>query len=167
MNRIINLTEENIVSALLEGAGLSSFIFHTHFQLVFSCDTNKKFGEKKIPWEVTLTVLGDWWFGNKEKWDAMVRKMTDGFHFVEPDEPVLAFKLAALRWMDGSTISSVKLTREKMEILFECGESVTILNRNDSQGDYPWEMSACGNKDADHCWSVICDEGEIYYSIPI
>ncbi|MCH5344319.1 MAG: hypothetical protein J1E64_09780 [Acetatifactor sp.] len=59
MNHKVNLEEENIVNVLLEGAGFSSFVFHTHFQLVFNCDINKKFHEKNLPREVTITILGD------------------------------------------------------------------------------------------------------------
>lgn len=161
------MNEENIVNALLEGAGLSTFIFHTHFCLEFDCNTNKMFCGKRLPLRVTLTILGDWWFGNKEEWDETVRKMTKGFQFVEPDEPVLAFKLAALRWMEGATVKSVTLTSEKIVILFHCGEYITILNKNGSQGECPWEIFESGYEYTNICWSVVCDEGEIYYNIPV
>lgn len=72
---------ENILRVLLEGASLGSFLFHTHFQLNFDCEAGKKLGEKEIPKEVCLSILSNWWFGDKEEWD----------------KSVLEFKLAALR----------------------------------------------------------------------
>ena len=92
MNLIENLDEKNIVHALLEGAFLASFIFHTHFQLIFDCQRDKEFKDKKLPREITLSILSDWWFGDKEEWDRTVKRMTEGRDYVEPEEPVLAFK---------------------------------------------------------------------------
>ncbi|MDE7422207.1 MAG: hypothetical protein K2N51_00685 [Lachnospiraceae bacterium] len=149
---------KNIVSILLEGASLGSFVFHTHFQLNFYCQVGKKIGEKEIPREVRLSILSDWWFGDKEEWDKTVKKMTKEFAFIEPEEPVLAFKLAALRWSEGSVIRSTKLSSEKLEIIFECGESITILN-NDEE-DCAWELHELNKENFDNCWSVLCGRGE-------
>lgn len=165
MNLIANIDEENIVNALLEGAGLSSFTFHTNFVLKFCCKINKKFSEKQLPMEVNLSIMSDWWFGDKEDWDKTVNKLTKEFNFVEPDEPVLAFKLAALRWSDGSDISYVHLSSEKIELIFDCGESITILNNNKEEG-LAWEIFECNFQDVNNCWSMACENGEIYYSLP-
>ena len=165
MSRITDFDEDNIVKALLEGAGLSAFVFHTHFQLEFFCDTNKKYNGKRLPHHVILTIQGDWWFGDKQEWDETVRKMTAGFTYVEPDEPVLAFKLAALRWTESSTVSSVALTPEKVVIMFHCGESITILNQDDCEGEPPWEIVESGYSSSDSPWYAGCAEGEIIYDI--
>lgn len=165
MNLIENLDEKNIVHALLEGAFLASFIFHTHFQLIFDCQRDKEFKDKKLPREITLSILSDWWFGDKEEWDRTVKRMTEGRDYVEPEEPVLAFKLAALRWSGGTYIDSVNISPEKTELIFSGGEHITILNHDTE--DCAWEIYATNYKDHNNCWSVLCDgDGELSYDIP-
>lgn len=166
MGVVSDIGDKNIVNVLLEGAGLSSFTFHTSFQLLFCCDSRKKFDDKNIPNEITLSILGDWWFGNKKEWNMLVNKLTGGFHFIEPDEPVLAFKLAALRWSDGSIIDSVKLSSEKLQLRFECGDSITIMN-SDESSDCAWEIFERSCKNYSNCWSVWCEDGKVYHNVPI
>ena len=40
--------------------------------------------------------------------------MTEGCDYVEPEETVLAFKMAALVWADGSDIVSVNISVKKL-----------------------------------------------------
>ena len=40
---------------------------------------------------LTLTILSDWWFGDKEEWDCTVKRMTEDCDYVEPEEPVQPF----------------------------------------------------------------------------
>lgn len=164
MNLITNLNDKNIINALLEEAGLNAFIFDTNFRLKFICKTDNIFNGKKLPMEITFSILSDWWFGNKDRWNHMVKKMTEDFTYVEPEEPVLAFKLAALRWSDGSIIESINISPEKTELKFCCGESITILNNN--KGNCAWEIYETNFTDVNNCWSVVCEEGKIFYNIP-
>lgn len=155
---------ENILRVLLEGASLGSFLFHTHFQLNFYCEAGKKLGEKEIPREVHLSILSNWWFGDKEEWDKTVKKLTEGLDFIEPEEPVLEFKLAALRRIEGASIQSVKLTSEKLEIIFECGEIITILNNGEE--DCAWELFNLDCDGNNHGWYVVCEGGDISSVMP-
>lgn len=139
---------ENILRVLLEGASLGSFLFYTHFQLNFYCEAGKKLGEKEIPREVRLSILSNWWFGDKEEWD----------------KSVLASNLAALRWTEGSIIQSVKLTSEKLEIIFECGEIITILNNDEK--DCAWELFNLDCDGNNNCWYVVCEGGDISSFMP-
>ena len=164
MTLITNLDDRNIVNVILEEAKLESFIFDTNFRLKFECKVEKEFEGKKLPREVTLSILSDWWFGNKENWDYTVKKMTEGCNFVEPEEPVLAFKLAALRWSDGSDIVSVNISAQEIDLMFRCGETVTILNNY--KHEIAWEIFETNFNNVNDCWSVVCDEGRIYYNIP-
>lgn len=165
MQLITNFDEKNILNVLLEGAGLDAFIFHTNFQLKFCCENRKKFNGKDIPMQINLSISSDWWFGDKKEWDKIVDKLTNGFNFVEQDEPVLAFELAALRWTDGSVINSVDLSSEKLELKFECGASITIMNHTEM--DYAWEIYEEKFNDYNNRWSVLCEDGKIYYNMPI
>ena len=115
--------------------------------------------------QINLSISSDWWFGDKKEWDKIVDKLTNGFNFVEQDEPVLAFELAALRWTDGSVINSVDLSSEKLELKFECGASITIMNHTEM--DYAWEIYEEKFNDYNNRWSVLCEDGKIYYNMPI
>ena len=162
---IENSDEKDVIHALLEGAFFHSFTFNQYFRLAFDCQRDKEFKDKKLPQEITLSILSDWWFGNKEEWNCTVKRMTEGCNYVEPEEPVLAFKLAALRWSGGAYIDSVNITPEKTELIFSDGEHITILN-NDIE-DCAWEIYETNYKDRNNCWSVLCDcNGEISYDIP-
>lgn len=164
MENEFKINEHNIVNVLLEGAVLSSFTFHTHFELRFSCERNKNTYEKQLPFEIVLSIPGVLWFGNKNEWDGIVGKMTSGDNYIEPDEPVLAFKLAALRWKDGAVITSVNLSPEKLELKFACGECINISNIDEI--DYAWEINEYNPKDISNSWSVECYNGEISYNVP-
>lgn len=162
-----NLQDKNLLNALLVGASLDEFIFHTSFTLVFCCDTKRKICDKNIPPRVSLSILGDWWFGDKDEWNKTVEKLTEGYNYVEPDEPVLAYKLAALRWNGNATITSVNLTEKELKIIFNYNESITILN-NAVEGS-SWEIWEIANNyiEDDKCWYVICEDEEIFYNIPL
>lgn len=162
-----NPGDKNLINDLLVGASLDEFIFNTIFKLVFCCDTKRKVSDKNVPPRVSLSILGDWWFGDKDEWNKTVEKLTEGYNYVEPDEPVLAYKLAALRWNGDATITSVKLTEKELKIIFNYDDSITILNNavEDSSWEI-WEMSNNCIEDYKY-WYVICEDGEIFYNIPL
>lgn len=146
------------------GAGFSAFTFHTHFELRFRCDRNKNIAGKSLPFEIVLCILSDWWFGSQKEWDKKVEELTAEENYIEPDEPVLAMKLVALRWREGSFITEVYFTPEKLELKFVCGECITISNHDEM--DAAWEIVEYHAKDRNNSWSVSCYNGEIDYNIP-
>ncbi len=157
MENTERIDKYGIIKYLFEGAGLAGFTFHANFQLRFCCSSKKSWDNKNCPSEIYLNIMSDWWFGHKDGWSNLVTELTRKFDFIEPEEPVLAFKLAALRWTEGSTISSIRLSDESLELQFECGEKIVILNRGDSGA--AWEVF--GN-DLKTDWSVVCEDGKIY-----
>lgn len=161
------INKYNIVNILLDKAAFSSFTFDCGFSLIFNCSSNENV---KLPFSVRLTMESDWWFGNESEWNQTVREMTAGQNYAEPEEPVQAFKLAALRWTDGAAVRKTELSEEKLLITFVSGDSISILNRSDADCECAWEIAECGfsNSRPDDYWWISCDHtsGEIDYNIP-
>lgn len=167
LDRNMQINKHNIVNLLLDKAGFSFFRFDCNFSLIFQCNPIKN---RKFPFSVRLSIEGDWWFGDEDEWKRTVEEMTAGQGYVEPDEPVLAFKLAALRWSDGSNIQKVNLSENKLFLSFDSGETISILNYADYDCECAWEIVECGYNDnkPDDYWWVSCDtSGNIDYNIPL
>ncbi|MDE6625233.1 MAG: hypothetical protein K2K56_02550 [Lachnospiraceae bacterium] len=166
MENHIEINEKNIVNILLDKAGFSSFNFACNFSLIFDCHSMKNV---KLPLSVRLNIESDWWFGNENEWRQIVKEMTASQSYIEPDEPVLAFKLAALRWSADSTIQKIDLSENKLLISFNSGDNITILNHTNYDCECAWEIVECGFNSAmpNDYWWVSCDTlGNINYNIP-
>lgn len=162
----MEISKQNILNYLLEDADFLSFSFDCNFSLVFCC---KQKDDIELPTYITLTIEGDWWFGNKSTWNHIVKEMTENNNYIEPEEPVLAFKLAALRWSDGAAISKIELSEKYLFISFYSGDSISISNQTNMDCEVTWEIVESGFdiKRRNHYWWVSCDIlGNIDYNIP-
>ncbi len=162
----MEITSSNVANILLEGAAFCSFSFGCNFSLSFEC---KRREDVNLPFSICLSIEGDWWFGDENEWKRTVSEMTANRNCIEPEEPVLAFQLAALRWSSGSTISHVNLSADKLEIQFASGQCITILNQICDEGECAWEIIECSydNELSGDYWWVSCDRnGSINYNIP-
>ena len=167
MENHIEINKQNIVNLLLDKAAFTSFWFGCNFSLIFECN---RIENKKLPFSIRLSIEGDWWFGDEGEWKKIVEEMTAGQGYVEPSEPVLAFKLAALRWSDGSIIQKVNLSENKLLISFDSGETISISNHGDYDCECVWEIVECEYKNdvPNDYWWVSCDtSGNIDYNIPM
>ncbi|MBE5995695.1 MAG: hypothetical protein E7247_25275 [Paenibacillaceae bacterium] len=162
MKEIIR-NKEKYLKTMLENAEFHYFTFHTNFLLGFICKQREIAGIQ-FPTEITLSILGDWWFGDENEWKSMVTKMTKESEFVEPDEPVKAFKLAALRWTEGAEIDSIELLQDRMKLHFRSGEIITIMNFCDDE-ECAWEICNTYKRNNDDVFSIYCDGGIIYCNI--
>lgn len=166
LKKYMEINRHNIVNYLLEEADFLSFSFDCNFSLIFGC---KQKNNIKLPFSVRLAIEGDWWFGDKNTWMKIVEEKTAHGNYIEPEEPVLAFKLAALRWSAGSAIRKIKLSKNKLLILFYSGDSISILNHADYDCEITWEIVECefDIKVPNNYWWVSCDTlGNINYNIP-
>lgn len=162
----MEINRHNIVNFLLEEADFLSFSFDSNFSLIFGC---KQKNNMKLPFYIRLTIEGDWWFDDKNSWRKFVEEKTAHGNYIEPEEPVLAFKLAALRWSAGSTIQKIKLLENKLLILFCSGDSISISNYTDYDCEMTWEIVEYefDIKVPNNYWWVSCDTlGNIDYNIP-
>lgn len=164
MEKRINLEDKNIVNALFEGAYLTEFVFHTGFRLKFSCEAGKTFGKKEIPHEVNLYISSNWRFGSESEWKNTVQKLVAGCNFIEPEEPVLAYKLAAIMWNGNAKVQSVDLTDESLKLNFENGEFINISNFEEPNSECAWEISNTNvfNDDNKDIFCVFCDKNGIF-----
>lgn len=159
-----NSKQMSIVKDLLTNAVFDEFSFNTGFTLFFVCDRSKKINGKNLPARIALSIESEWWFGEKTEWINTVSKLTKGYGFIEPEEPVLAYKLAALRWNGNSTITAVKLLKDRLILDFN-DETITISNQTIEDRSWEiWEMKNCYTDDNDQ-WYVICDN-DIFLNIP-
>lgn len=155
-----NISDPNeLIRWAFEGMGFSGFVFHTGFQLRFIREKKSDTVDgRELPSEINLFISSDCWFGEKEEWDLLVEKMTVGYDYIEPGEPVFAFMLAALRWKEGSVIKSARVLQHSLEIIFECGDNLMILNNGDM--GLAWDIEGYNNKDR---WSIVCENEKIVY----
>lgn len=154
---------EKLIHALLKGAGLSGFSFDTFFTLRFCRNEAVEFEGHILPWIFELQILSDWWFDSKDKWQSRVNQF-DTRQLIEPDEPVKAFELASIRWMEGSDVDVVEIGEEVMMIKFRSGKTMTIsLN---SEEDYSWIVKGLEVPESKLMWSISCEDGELYVQTP-
>ena len=126
---------KEVICALLNDTGFSGFSFDTSFKLRFYRNKTAKYNGKTLPWEVQINILTEWWFGSKEDWLSKVSRMSCG-KVQEQDEPVKAYELACLRWIEGSEVKKVTVNDHIMEILFQNGKLISMLL--ESEEDYAW-----------------------------
>jgi len=112
-----------VLKKFLIGRFMTSFLFNQFFTLEFYKDQNTQSDAVYIQ----LQILGDWWFGNKHEWDTKVNKYGKG---VEPEEPILAYELALLRWSDGSNIVDIVDQIDNIAILLENKNTIHISKKS-------------------------------------
>ena len=153
-----------IAAALLEGAGFGSFSFGTNFVLRFARSGPGDFEGRTLPAEIELWIGADWWFDERGDWDAKVARMAPA-NAVEPDEPVLAYELAALRWAEGSEIRSVVLSASSLRLEFVSGRVITVRNSSDD-GDRAWTVTSLEHGTTPPLWSVTAEDGALFVRAP-
>lgn len=160
-----DLKHVKLINDVLAGAVLDEYIFNTSFTLVF-VQTYSSIDGIQIPYRLSLRILSEWWFGEKDEWIKFVHKFTIGMDYVEPDEPVLAYRLTALRWNSNAKISSVFISREYLRIVFDNKEFITISNY--SIEDNSWEMWDEQSLYTEVTKRIyfICEEGNVFFNIP-
>jgi hypothetical protein len=149
---------EKLIHALFKGAGLSGFSFSTSFTLEFSRGP-AEFEGNVLPPVFEREMPSDWWFGTKAEWQYRVSQF-DTRDFIEPDEPVQAFELAHLRWMEGSEVDFINFEEDVMIIHFVNGKSLTISlcpEYDDEWSIKEWNVSSANIKRL-----ITCEDGELY-----
>lgn len=152
---------KKIINALVDGASFGGFSFSTYFKMWFFRESSLKESEGiRLPIEFEINILSDWWFDSKEEWRLYIKKF-DTANMIEPDEPIKAFELAKLRWMNGAEVELIEIEDEKTIIYFRNGKSISILN--DNSEDYAWTIEEYESSlDIEQNWSITCEDKEIF-----
>jgi hypothetical protein len=156
-----------MIKALLKNTLFSGFSFDTSFTLRFSRGTEYYDGQK-LPFEIELCLLSNWWFDNKSNWLQKVEnfKLDSENEPVEPDEPTQAYELTCLRWSEGAVVKNVDIEERSISIAFENGKEITLSNKVEI--DNSWMIKEAGVHEVDSNWLVVCDcDGEIFINTPI
>ncbi len=153
-----NIDVNKVVGLMLEGTVLDKFTFHTGFELTFSRISNE---DNVLPIIIKLNIETKWWFGEFDEWNQKVKNCTEKLNIVEPDEPVLAFELAVLRWSEESMVEKVSIEKDYTTLTFSCGKSITLQNYDEI--GCAWELIECYPNNS---WSVICENGEFEITSP-
>lgn len=151
-----------LFSAWLEGAGLTGFRFDTGFSLYFSRGA-KTYNGFPLPNLIELQLLGEWWFGAQNDWLAQVELLGEG---VEPDEPLKAFRLTALRWSDGAVVQTTTFDEKEhtIGIVFENGVCLTVSLVTDDE--YALLLKESDVREQDATWSVAVEDDGMHYRMP-
>lgn len=155
-----NDTERALASIrdVLTGAALVGFRFGSNFTLYFDRRVSAiSEGKGKIPWQLQVSILEDWWIGDTEDWNRKVRLLGQG---VEPDEPVKAFELARLRWIDNATVLNVFYKERVLSILFACGDTINI--QSTGEDEYSFSISGIEQEIQESGWGVTCVDAKFY-----
>ena len=118
-----------LLAKYLKGRFLTSFSFDNFFTLNFHTYDEDRNG---LPNDVELTIMSHWWFGAKEEWDHKVLNYGKG---VQPDEPVLSYELALLRWSDDSQIVKVERVEDTIRIEFKNKKYLNLSLVFDDEND--------------------------------
>lgn len=155
---------ERVAEALLSGTGFSAFTFSTGFSLRFSRDRPGSFLGHPLPAEVELDLDGRWWLDDEQQWKAKVAHLApEGA--VEPDEPVQAYELAALRWTKGTAVVSVVVSAGMISVRFENGRLLTATGNAEDDGR-AWTLKEAGVAEKSTRWSVCSERGVIFVRAP-
>lgn len=147
-----------VARALLETTGFSSFRLSTQFTLRFCRNRPMSLHMRPLPMEVELDLLGDWWLDDADEWAKKVAELAPP-GAVEPEEPVQAYELAALRWTEGTAIESIKLDDHGLSICFQNGRVLTASAALKAEGP-AWALYASTE------WSVVSDRGALFVRAP-
>ncbi|WP_052555571.1 hypothetical protein [Enhygromyxa salina] len=155
---------ERVAQALLSGAGFSAFTFSTSFSLRFSRDRPGSLLGYPLPAEVELDLDARWWLDDEQEWKAKVARLApEGA--VEPEEPVQAYELAALRWTEGTTVVSVVVSAGMISVRFGNGRLLTATGNAEDDGR-AWTLSETGVAEKSARWSVCSEGGVIFVRAP-
>jgi hypothetical protein len=156
-------TSMEILKILLNETVLRAFYYNTYFTLIFERTYEGEYLGYKLPWEVEIQAHTDWWFGSRDEWHKRTCELA-AKDLIEPLEPVLAYDLTSLIWINDSKIRNVELKDEQMEISLYNGKLITISNKVDM--DYSWIVKEAKVHGCDEVWSVVCEDGEFYVRTP-
>ncbi|AFS78463.1 hypothetical protein Curi_c14530 [Gottschalkia acidurici 9a] len=86
-------------------------------------------------------------------------------HIIEPLEPIRAYELSSLMWMNGSKITEVELNNNSIKIMFENKKYLTILNETDM--DNAWILYGMNDNEIMEAWSITCEcDGSLFVERP-
>lgn len=158
-NRSNRTESEELIKALFNNLAFGGFSFDMFFTLRFYRNGEGQFKDKTLPREIEIQILSEWWFGKKNEWVRRVKQLTT-YKLVEPDEPVLAYELACIRWTEGSEVTLIDFDNDTMIIHFRCGKSIVITL--ESEDDYAWIIQETNNSEPRINLSIVCNDGEFY-----
>ena len=154
---------KELVKSLFFDTAFGGFSFDMFFTLKFYRCSPASYNNNPLPQEIEIRILSNWWFDTKESWAARVNQLTT-YDLVEPEEPILAYELACIRWMEGSEIEDVNLVDDRMTLLFRSGKSISISL--ESSDDYAWVIQETMTCEKEVSWSLVCDNEEFFVKTP-
>ena len=159
--RLLTVDEASaLVGRFLRDAGFAGFIFDTGFTLVFDRGGGGPDGPSRVRLQVDAGIS----VGDHDSWTRLVEQMAPQGH-VEPDEPVLAFELARIRWTSGSEVESWCLQNESLTINMRSGDVLHIECSTDDPGR-SWTLQEDGVTEANSRWSLVAEAGQFFGRTP-
>jgi hypothetical protein len=154
---------EEITKLLLLGTVFTGFTFHTSFTLSFNRNEYRTSQGYSLPDFIELHLLNNWWFYSKDEWDSKLKEFPY-CESIDPEEPVQAFELANLRWINDSIVSNVCFTKEGLCVAFKNGKSLTVSSK--AIEGYSWMINEFEVDEINTQWSVVCEDESYYVRTP-
>lgn len=157
---------EYLVKTLLNKSAFSGFSFDTSFTLRFCREGTTKIGKYRVPSEIEIVILTEWWFGTKKEWNEKLQQhiATMLCHNPEPQEPVQAYELTSLRWSEGALVEKIDFYENYMSIAFSNLKVISISFESDE--DWAWIIRESNVSEVNSEWSVVCEGGEFFVRMP-
>ena len=154
-----------MICTLLENSYYTGFFCNTRgFILYFEKSSQDEINGYKTPWNIEFNIYSEWWHNSANEWNDTLLKYGNN-QIVEPHEPVRAYELSSLMWMEGSKINKVELDDYSIKIIFENKKTITIKNRTDM--DYAWVIYGRFTKGMKDNWTFTCEcDGKLYTEVP-
>jgi len=160
MTRVENNPQKitQLMNELLCGMYFEGYKFDTSFTLRFG--RNRLMSSSKLPANIELYLLGDWWFYTEKEWHNRL-SMLKSLEVIDLHEPLQAFELTKLRWCGDSEISSVSLKNTILEIKFKNDQELNI-SCEAVEGETWILIGKNFDLSENDKWSVICEGGEYF-----
>ena len=149
---------EAIIKKLLIGTYLTAMHYAAGFRVEFSREGNPP--DPAMPMVVWLTMRSQWWIGEREKWEALLKKAPIHYAGCEADEPMLAYALMCLH---GARIEDVALYDDSTLTLVTSLHANIHLSGKDDTFEESWSIDIPLDVPNHELWSVVCsDTGELF-----
>ncbi|MCL2848750.1 MAG: hypothetical protein FWE61_01740 [Micrococcales bacterium] len=147
--KVADLLGELVCDAFFVG-----YTFSTSFSLEFDRSVSGPPADPRLPSQLRLDLLGEWWIDADEEWNTQFPVLVSND---VPGEALQALKLTSLRWYAEPAVCSVRLEDQVLELRFTNGWRINISSA--PVMGYTWVLHGA---ESPQTWAITCEGGEYF-----